>query len=106
MKDLKFIDEFVESQLDKIANLNIDRHVINADQIEVIRNSLKLDNMSIDELRVIRNSVVKLFGEKEDKYYEYGKKTKSYEEFDKYHNAMSGTVAVIDHIIWKKGGEL
>lgn len=98
MTRFQFNDEAVKPYIEVIANLGIGRHFINADQINSIKEILKIDELNINELRAVRNSVVKLFHETEDKQ-------KTYEDENKYHYAMSGTVMVIDSRIWDLGGE-
>ena len=99
MVKLRFNDEAVEPHIETIANLGIKRHFIEHEQIMKIKELLNIDELDIEELRAVRNSVVKLFNEKEDEQ-------KNYDEADRYRFAMSGTVMVIDSRMWDLGGNL
>lgn len=95
MKRIKFNDEVVKPYIEEIANLGISRHQINVEQITRIQKLLKIHELNdIEELRAIRNSVVKLLNDEMDKYH-----TKDYfdaENFDKYDWEMKGCIMVID----------
>ena len=97
MVKYKFNDNAVAPHIETIASLGIKRHVLEYEQIMKIKELLNIDELDIEELRAVRNSVVKLFNEKEDEQ-------KTYEEADRYHYAMSGTVMVIDSRMWDLGG--
>ena len=100
MVKFKFNDEVVKPHIEAIANLGIQRHHIEFEQIMKIKELLNIDSFeSVEELRAVRNSVVKLFGDKEDEQ-------KSYEEAERYHWAMSGCVMVIDSRMWDISGEV
>ena len=99
MVKFKFNDEAVAPHIETIANLGIKRHFIEHEQIMEIKELLNIDELDIEELRAVRNSVVKLFNEKEDEQ-------KTYDEADRYRFAMSGTVMVIDSRMWELGGNL
>ena len=99
MVKFKFKDKAVAPHIETIANLGIKRHFIEHEQIMKIKELLNIDELDIEELRAVRNSVVKLFNEKEDEQ-------KTYEEADRYRYAMSGTVMVIDSRMWDLGGDI
>lgn len=99
MVKFRFNDEAVAPHIEAIANLGIKRHFIEHEQIMKIKELLNIDELDIEELRAVRNSVVKLFNEKEDEQ-------KTYDEADRYRFAMSGTVMVIDSRMWDLGGNL
>ena len=99
MVKFKFNDEAVAPHIETIANLGIKRHFIEHEQIMKIKELLNIDKLDIEELRAVRNSVVKLFNEKEDEQ-------KTNDEADRYRFAMSGTVMVIDSRMWELGGNL
>ena len=99
MVKFKFNDKAVAPNIETIANLGIKRHFIEHEQIMKIKELLNIDELDIEELRAVRNSVVKLFNEKEDDQ-------KTYEEADRYRYAMSGTVMVIDSRMWDLGGDI
>ena len=99
MVKFKFNDKAVAPHIETIANLGIKRHFIEHEQIMKIKELLNIDELDIEELRAVRNSVVKLFNQKEDDQ-------KTYEEADRYRYAMSGTVMVIDSRMWDLGGDI
>lgn len=99
MVKFRFNDEAVAPHIETIANLGIKRHFIEHEQIMKIKELLSIDELDIEELRAVRNSVVKLFNEREDEQ-------KTYDEADRYRFAMSGTVMVIDSRMWDLGGNL
>lgn len=100
MEKFKFNDDAVKPFVEEIANLGISKNQINEEQYSKIEELLKVyDYSEIEELRAVRNSVVKLFNEKEDEQ-------KTYDEADRYRFAMSGTVMVIDSRMWDLGGNL
>lgn len=99
MVKFRFNDEAVAPHIETIANLGIKRHFIEHAQIMKIKELLNIDELDIEELRAVRNSVVKLFNEREDEQ-------KTYDEADRYRFAMSGTVMVIDSRMWDLGGNL
>lgn len=100
---VKYNDEFVAPKIEDIASLGIGEMIITAEQIQRVKEYLEIDKWSIDELRAIRNSVVKLFSQKYSAYRIQDKT--DWLSYDKYHNAMSGTVMVIDSRIWDLSGE-
>ena len=65
MVKFRFNDEAVAPHIETIANLGIKRHFIEHEQIMKIKELLNIDELDIEELRAVRNSVVKLFNEKE-----------------------------------------
>ena len=75
MVKFRFNDEAVAPHIETIANLGIKRHFIEHEQIMKIKELLNIDELDIEELRAVRNLVVKLFNEKEDeqKTYDEGK---------------------------------
>ena len=100
MTKFKFNDEAVAPYVEEIASLGIKRHTIEYEQVLKIQELLKINSYkTIEELRAVRNSVVKLFSDKEDEQ-------KTYEEADRYHYAMSGCVMVIDSRMWDLVGEI
>ena len=99
MAKFRFNDEAVAPHIETIANLGIKRHFIEHEQIMKIKELLNIDELDIEELRAVRNSVVKLLNEREDEQ-------KTYDEADRYRFAMSGTVMVIDSRMWDLGGNL
>ena len=86
----------MRNTLEQIKNLNIGRHFVTEEQVKEITRLLKLENMSKAELNETRNQVVKGFAELEDMQ-------ETFEEQMKYYFTMSGTTAVIDHILFQKG---
>ena len=86
----------MRNTLEQIKNLNIKRHVVTEEQIKEITRLLNLENMSKAELNETRNNVVRGFAELEDMQ-------ETFEEEMKYYLAMSGTTAVIDHMLFQKG---
>ena len=70
-----------------------------SEEIEIIRNNLELLGKTIDELRAIRNSVVKFYTKLKDN--ELNIKGKHTDEFWKFHTAMMSVTAVIDNYIYK-----
>lgn len=105
MYNFKFKDEAVRPHIEEIANLGISRHIINEEQISRIEELLKVyDYSEIEELRALRNSVVKLFEEEKDKYRYEGYFDEA--NFDKYDWAMKGCIMVIDSRMWDLGGDL
>ena len=95
----KFNDEAVAPHVEFIAGLGIRRNYLDEAQMNKIHELLKIDEKSIEELRAIRNSVVKLFSDKEDEQI-------SYAEADRYHYAMNGVLVLIDSRIWDLGGNV
>ena len=70
-----------------------------SEEIEIISNNLELLGKTIDELRTIRNSVVKFYTKLKDN--ELNIKGKHTDEFWKFHTAMMSVTAVIDNYIYK-----
>lgn len=67
-------------------------------EIEIVANNLELSEKTTDELRAIRNSVVKFYTELEDNEFNIeGKRT---DKFWKFHTAMMSVTAVIDNYIY------
>ena len=69
-----------------------------SEEIEIIRNNLELLGKTIDELRPIRNSVVKFYTKLKDN--ELNIKGKHTDKFWKFHTAMMSVTAVIDTYIY------
>ena len=99
MVKFKFNDKAVAPHIETIANLGIKRHFIEHEQIMKIKELLNIDELDIEELRAVRNSVVKLFTERQDVQ-------TSYDEAERYEWAMKGCLLVIDSRIWDMAGEL
>lgn len=68
-------------------------------QIDEIADTFALDGKTEDELRAIRNSVVKYFGAITSAARTCG----SWKSYDRAHNALSGITAVIDHALYFAG---
>ena len=69
-----------------------------SEEIEIIRNNLELLGKTIDELRTIRNSVVKFYTKLKDN--ELNIEGKHTDKFWKFHTAMMSVTAVIDNYIY------
>ena len=100
MVKYKFNDEVVIPVLEELANVGVKRNKIEYELILKIQELLKINSYkTIDELRAVRNSVVKLFTEKQDLQ-------TSYDEAERYEWGMKGCLLVIDSRIWDMAGEL
>ena len=88
-----------EGALEAIASLGIDEHIITEEQIADVYRILNLskDN-TVRELRAVRNSLVKGFRPLKNDAYD----AEDYRGYDRYFNAMSGSTAAIDRLIWEK----
>ena len=75
-----------------------------SEEIEIIRNNLEILGKTIDELRTIRNSVVKFYTKLKDN--ELNIEGKHTDKFWKFHTAMMSVTAVIDNYIYKLGDEV
>lgn len=69
-----------------------------SEEIEIIRNNLELLGKTIDELRAMRNSVVKFYTKLKDN--ELNIEGKHTDKFWKFHTAMMSVTAVIDNYIY------
>ena len=78
-----------KNQLQQLLDLNIGRHVIEYDQVIAVKKILKLEGKDINDLRRVRNTIVRDLHNHEEEI---------------YWNTISGVTAVIDDEIWKKGG--
>lgn len=101
--EIKFNDEAVESKVEEIANLGIGHSTIDGKQIKAVKDMLNLRGDSVEELRAKRNSLVKFFSSKTREF--YNEEKSDFANFDKYHDAMSGAVMVIDSMMWDLYGE-
>ena len=100
MAKYKFTDDAVNPVLEELAKVGVKRNKIEYEQILKIQELLKINTYkTIDELRAVRNSVVKLFTERQDVQ-------TSYDEAERYEWAMKGCLLVIDSRIWDMAGEL
>ena len=88
-----------EGALEAIASLDIDEDIITEEQIADVYRILNLskDN-TVRELRAVRNSLVKGFRPLKNAAYD----AEDYRGYDRYFNAMSGSTAAIDRLIWEK----
>lgn len=98
--EFKFNDSFVAAKIEDLINIKIGRTWIDREQIDQVIDILDLNNKTNDELTAIRNSVVKLFANEENKY--YNDDVFDIPNFDKYHWTRSGVVAVIDDVMYKR----
>ena len=98
--------EFATIKLGQIYKLveevEVGEMFIEAEAIEQIEDILNLNDMDIDELRAMRNTIVKVFSKLIDSADDKG----DVKEAIASQNKMSGIVAVIDNKIWKLGGEV
>ena len=105
MEKFKFNDDAVKPFVEEIANLGISKNQINEEQYSKIEELLKVyDYSEIEELRAVRNSVVKLFEKEKDKYRYEGYFDEK--NFDKYDWAMKGCIMIIDSRMWDLGDDL
>ena len=89
--------------MEELINVEVGRRMVNKENANKIINILDLRNQK--DLMAVRNSVVKLMGDKFDEY--ANKETKEAMIIaDNYWNHLSAITAIIDTMIYFKGGEL
>lgn len=88
--------------INNVMNVEIDEFFITNESIKQIRNILNLDGKSVDELRAIRNTIVRTIAEMRDRAFEEN----NYECFRNLSTKMSGITCAIDGVIWENGGEV
>ncbi len=93
----KAFKALTEIQLEQLSNMKIDKHFISAADIEKVTDILDLDNLNTEEdLRAVRNSVVRYFMDESDT-------SSDYDLYSQRQTTMSGIVAVIDSKLFEKG---
>lgn len=101
----------VDKNFDKISKLEIGRTFVSPEDVETIEEMFELEKKTVEELRAIRNAVVRRIHVVEMKaanLTEDGEEipgTKvNYDAMITWSNRMSGITAVIDKWIFKRGG--
>lgn len=69
---------------------------VTSEQVDEIAETFGLAGKSRDELRAIRNSVVRYLSDLTS----IARMLENVKEYDRYHNALSGITTVIDHAIY------
>lgn len=100
MKEFKFNDEAVQPHIEELVNLEIGRSIITEHQIREVQRILKVhDYNDLEELRAVRNSLVRILSDKAEE-------ATSRTEEERYNSTLSGCVFVIDSRMWDLTGEL
>lgn len=86
----------------KVMDVEIDEVFISNESIRQIVNILELEGKDEDELRSIRNTIVRIIADME----EQAISCKDERLFRELSTKMSGITCVIDNMIWKIGGEV
>lgn len=92
-------EEILESS-DTLKEIN--EYTITSKGVNIISNALQLKDISIEQLRAIRNGVVIIYSIKES----VAKKCNNNKLFEMYALLISSITAVIDDKIYKLGGEV
>ena len=101
----------VNSVFNDLVNVEIGRYTVSQESFEKIRSLLGLADLDTEEeLRAVRNAVVRIFGKKEredanigeDGYEIPGKKV-DYDKMMYWSTKISGITSVIDNELWTKG---
>ena len=88
--------------VDKVLNVEIDLVFVSNESARQIVDILELDGKDDDELRAIRNTMVRTIADMEQEAIDNDDKDLFFELSTK----MSGITCVIDNMIWKYGGEV
>ena len=88
--------ELTDEQKTFIERAQIGDMFVTSEQVDEIAETFALNGKSRDELRAIRNSVVRYLSDLTS----IARMLENVKEYDRYHNALSGITAVIDHTIY------
>lgn len=88
--------------MNKVLDVEIDLVFVSNESARQIVDILELNNKSEDELRAIRNTMVRTIADMEQEAIDNDDKDLFFELSTK----MSGITCVIDNMIWRYGGEV
>ena len=88
--------ELTDEQRTYMERVQIGGMFVTSEQVDEIAETFGLAGKSRDELRAIRNSVVRYLSELTS----IARMLENIKEYDRYHNALSGITTVIDHAIY------
>ena len=91
-KDYKIFKQFLKAQDELKDYTPADRYFTSENEIKYISNLLGLNDMTVEEMRDMRNMVVIYY-----RHLVSGLKEKN-ETWDKYWNGMMSVTAIIDHV--------
>ena len=87
-----------QEQKDLMIDIEIGRFSVTEQQIKKIAKMFNLSALTIDELRAVRNSVVRFLSDKKSE--ERNSKDCDWILYDQYTNNISGITAVIDNFMF------
>lgn len=88
--------KLTDEQKHYIEHAGIGNAIITGEQVKKTKEVLKLDNMLSDQLRAVRNSVVKTCADAAD----VARAANDWKRGDEINNNMSGITAVIDSMLY------
>lgn len=89
-----------QKQIDELMNVKVERFTISNEAMQQIKNILKLEEQSVEELRETRNDVVMSLAEMKSEH----RNNNNYDAFDNVMIHISGITAVIDEMLFEQGG--
>ena len=89
----------VNSAIAYVTAMDIDSMIVTGKQVAQIRDLFDMDVRTNFELQSLRNEVVRTLSEAAS----VARKANDMEAFDRLHNAMSATTAVIDETLYQRG---
>lgn len=91
-----------QENINFLKSLHIGEEFVSQDEVTEIEDAFDLKAKDEDELRSIRNSVVRFYADIKSE----ARKNYDWFTFDMMHNNMSGVTAVIDNILYGWGYEV
>ena len=91
-----------QNVIDRVLEVEIEEVFVSAKAVREVRAILELDDKTIDEMRAIRNTIVRTIADMEQKAIDNNDK----KLFSELATKMSGITCVIDNIIWRCGGKV